>query len=215
MSSGFLAVRLLLGGYIAAHGAQKLFGWFGGHGLGGTGGFMESLGFRPGSSRSRAGALRGWRWCPGPPRVPRPGRSRAHPDSMVVGIGAVHWKNGLFVTSNGVEPPLAWATCAVAVVFAGPGKILGRCRARHRPQHASGWSGPRSSSPWCSRSQISWCAARIRSPRAAEEPEGTYPAGPSPVATGPGACRAAPLGPGAAAGAIGRARNRRRSLPLW
>ena len=44
---------LLLGGWcsgwlMAAHGAQKLFGWFGGYGLAGTGGFFEQLGFRPG-----------------------------------------------------------------------------------------------------------------------------------------------------------------------
>src|SRR5438045_1260896 len=30
------------------HGSQKLFGWFGGHGLEGTGGFLHSLGYRPG-----------------------------------------------------------------------------------------------------------------------------------------------------------------------
>src|SRR5208283_2121385 len=44
----FLAVRLLVGLAMAAHGSQKLFGWFGGYGLAGTGGFFESLGFRPG-----------------------------------------------------------------------------------------------------------------------------------------------------------------------
>lgn len=48
MDSGILALRLVLGVLVAAHGSQKLFGWFGGHGLAGTGGFFESLGFRPG-----------------------------------------------------------------------------------------------------------------------------------------------------------------------
>ena len=52
MSIVLLIVRLILGGGLAAHGTQKLFGWFGGHGLDGTGGFFESLGFRPGK-RSR------------------------------------------------------------------------------------------------------------------------------------------------------------------
>jgi len=48
MSIGLLVLRVLFGGLFAAHGAQKLFGWFGGYGLEGTGGFFDSLGFRPG-----------------------------------------------------------------------------------------------------------------------------------------------------------------------
>ncbi len=48
MTTALLIARLLLGGALFAHGAQKLFGWFGGYGVKGTGGFMESLGFRPG-----------------------------------------------------------------------------------------------------------------------------------------------------------------------
>jgi putative oxidoreductase len=48
MDAGILIARLIVGLAIAAHGAQKLFGWFGGHGLKGTAGFFESLGFRPG-----------------------------------------------------------------------------------------------------------------------------------------------------------------------
>ena len=48
MHTGLLIARLVFGLLMAAHGAQKLFGWFGGYGLNGTGGFMEKLGFRPG-----------------------------------------------------------------------------------------------------------------------------------------------------------------------
>ena len=48
VSAGLLAVRVVLGLLMAAHGAQKLLGWFGGYGLGATGGFFEQLGFRPG-----------------------------------------------------------------------------------------------------------------------------------------------------------------------
>jgi putative oxidoreductase len=48
MDSGILVLRLVLGLLMAAHGAQKLFGWFGGHGLTATGGFFKALGFRPG-----------------------------------------------------------------------------------------------------------------------------------------------------------------------
>ena len=48
MDAGLILARLVIGPLMAAHGAQKLFGWFGGYGLTGTGGFFESLGFRPG-----------------------------------------------------------------------------------------------------------------------------------------------------------------------
>jgi putative oxidoreductase len=43
-----LPLRLLIGVLMAADGAQKLFGWFSGHGLSGTADFLESLGWRPG-----------------------------------------------------------------------------------------------------------------------------------------------------------------------
>src|SRR6267378_3119946 len=57
MDVGLLIARLILGFGISAHGAQKLFGWFGGHGLNGTGGFFESIGFRPGRMFALAAGL--------------------------------------------------------------------------------------------------------------------------------------------------------------
>ena len=48
MNTGLLLLRLVLGFLMAAHGSQKLFGWFGGHGLAAVSGMFESLGFRPG-----------------------------------------------------------------------------------------------------------------------------------------------------------------------
>src|SRR6476620_8530224 len=48
LSAGLLILRLVVGLAMAAHGTQKLFGWFGGHGLTATGGFFEMLGFHPG-----------------------------------------------------------------------------------------------------------------------------------------------------------------------
>ena len=45
---GLLIVRLVVGLVFAAHGAQKLFGWFGGYGPKGTGGWFESIGIKPG-----------------------------------------------------------------------------------------------------------------------------------------------------------------------
>src|SRR5689334_2370841 len=54
---GVLAGRLVLGGLFAAHGSQKLFGWFRGYGLQGTGQYFESLGFRPGRAFAAAAGL--------------------------------------------------------------------------------------------------------------------------------------------------------------
>jgi uncharacterized membrane protein YphA (DoxX/SURF4 family) len=47
MEAGLLLIRVVLGGIMAAHGAQKLFGWFGGHGLAGTRGWLDTMGFTP------------------------------------------------------------------------------------------------------------------------------------------------------------------------
>jgi putative oxidoreductase len=57
MDIGLLILRLVAGLTLAAHGAQKLFGWFGGYGLAGTGGFFQSLGFRPGKLHAVAAGL--------------------------------------------------------------------------------------------------------------------------------------------------------------
>src|ERR1700716_2504110 len=54
---GLFLIRVVLGLIFAARGAQKLFGWFGGDGLTGTGGFLEQLGFRPGKRYATAAAL--------------------------------------------------------------------------------------------------------------------------------------------------------------
>ena len=48
MEIGLVLLRAVVGLLMAAHGAQKLVGWYGGHGLDGTAGFLESLGWRPG-----------------------------------------------------------------------------------------------------------------------------------------------------------------------
>ena len=48
MDAGLLIVRLVFGLLMAAHGAQKLFGWFGGYGLTAVSGYFETMGYRPG-----------------------------------------------------------------------------------------------------------------------------------------------------------------------
>lgn len=122
LSAGLLVVRLLLGLGMAAHGSQKLFGWFGGYGLEGTGGFLEGLGFRPGrifALVAGAGELLGGLLTAvgllgpvGPALIVT---------VMVVAMLAAHRGNGFFAADGGVELPLTYVAGALALAFAGPG----------------------------------------------------------------------------------------------
>lgn len=120
---GFLIARLVIGLLIAAHGAQKLFGWFGGHGLQATGEFFGKLGFRPGRLYATSAGLGelvsgllialGFLGPVGPAILLA---------VMIVAAISVHWRNGLFATTNGIELPLLYGTAAVRFALAGPGR---------------------------------------------------------------------------------------------
>src|ERR1700681_3513040 len=102
-----LIVRLVVGLGFAAHGAQKLFGWFGGYGLAGTGGFFETVGFKPGklfAGAAGAGELLGGLLLV--LGLGGPIGSMLIISVMVVAILAVHIGNGFFAP-KGVElaPP--------------------------------------------------------------------------------------------------------------
>ena len=122
LSTGLLVARLALGLLLAAHGSQKLFGWFGGHGLAGTGGYFESIGFRPGRTFALAAGLAevggglllalGLLGPVGPALVV---------SVMLVAALTVHRAGGLFAMTNGVELPLLYATGAIALALTGPG----------------------------------------------------------------------------------------------
>ncbi|MBA3319687.1 MAG: DoxX family protein, partial [Gemmatimonadales bacterium] len=122
VSAGLLVGRLALGLLMAAHGTQKLFGWFGGHGLAGTGGFFESLGFRPGRAFAAAAAVTeigggllvalGFLGPVGPALIV---------SVMVVAALTVHWGHGLLSTSNGIEVPLLYAAGGLALALTGYG----------------------------------------------------------------------------------------------
>jgi putative oxidoreductase len=122
MDTGLLVLRLTLGGLMAAHGAQKLFGWFGGYGLAGTGGFFEGLGFRPGRLFA---ALAGATEVAGGLLLAfgllGPVGGALVVSVMVVAALSVHWQHGVFATSNGIEVPLLYGTVAVALALTGPG----------------------------------------------------------------------------------------------
>jgi putative oxidoreductase len=122
MNTGLLVLRLVVGLGLAAHGAQKLYGWFGGKGLSGTGRFFESLGFRPGRSFALAAGFAevggGLLMALGLFGPIGPALAIV---IMVVAMVTVHIDNGFFVEQNGVERPLLYAAGAAAIALTGPG----------------------------------------------------------------------------------------------
>jgi putative oxidoreductase len=122
MDAGLLIARLVLGVLMSAHGAQKLFGWFGGYGLNGTAGFLEVLGFRPGrlfvTAASAAEITGGLLLAAG---FLSPVASGLIISVMIVAAVSVHWEHGVFASNNGIEVPLLYGTGAVALALTGPG----------------------------------------------------------------------------------------------
>jgi putative oxidoreductase len=122
MDTGLILIRLVIGLLMAAHGAQKLFGWFGGYGLAGTAGFFDTLGFRPGRffAATAAGAevtsgvlvALGLFGAVGPALML---------SVMIVAAISVHWEHGLFAMSNGIELALIYGVAAAALALTGPG----------------------------------------------------------------------------------------------
>jgi putative oxidoreductase len=122
LGTGLLVARLILGVLMVAHGGQKLFGWLGGYGLAGTAGYFEQLGFRPGRlfviTASLSEMVSGILIALG---LFGPVGSGLLLSVMIVAAVSVHWKNGLFAGTNGVEVPLLYATGAVALALTGAG----------------------------------------------------------------------------------------------
>ena len=123
MDLGLLIIRLVIGLLFIGHGAQKLFGWFGGYGLKGTGGWMESIGIKPGVPMAfLAGMtelLGGLLFAAGL-LTPLAGIMIA--GTMVMAISKVHGANGLWATENGYEYNLTIIAVVIGIAIAGPGQ---------------------------------------------------------------------------------------------
>lgn len=125
MNLGLLVARAVFGLSISAHGAQKLFGWFGGYGIAGTGQFFDSVGFRPGRlmavvagfSEVSSGLLvaLGLLGPIGPALML----------AVMITASSVHWKNGFFALTHGIELPLLYAAAAITLAFVGFGAYSG------------------------------------------------------------------------------------------
>jgi putative oxidoreductase len=124
MSVGLLILRLVVGLGLAAHGAQKLFGWFGGYGIAGTGQFFEGLGFRPGRLHAvQAGLAEVFGGLFLAAGFLTPLGAAAVVAVMLVAAVAVHLKGGFFLQNSGYEYTLVLGAAALALAFTGPGVI--------------------------------------------------------------------------------------------
>jgi putative oxidoreductase len=123
MSYGILLLRLVVGLTLAGHGAQNLFGWFGGHGLQGTAGFFSQIGFRSAGAMAFLAALAetsGLLFALG---LLTPLAALGMAVAMLVAIGSVHFSKGFWAMSGGYEYNLVLATVAIAVTMTGPGRF--------------------------------------------------------------------------------------------
>ena len=122
LDTGLLILRLVLGVVFVGHGAQKLFGWFGGGGLKGTTGWIGSMGIRPAwfwafmASISEFGGgvllLLGFL---------NPLGSLGVTAAMLMAIAKVHWTKGFWSAKGGYEFPLINLAAALAIGFIGAG----------------------------------------------------------------------------------------------
>ena len=130
----------MTGGYFVAHGTQKLFGWFNGHGIEATAGMFGQLGLRPPKAHAFAagaaetggglGLLLG---------AATPLASSAIIATMLTAIRTVHWRNGPFNQDQGYEYNLVLIAAAVALAETGPGSPSIDA-ARGSKMHGPGWA---------------------------------------------------------------------------
>ena len=134
MEIGIALLRLTTGLILATHGAQKLFGWFGGPGLDVTGQFFETIGFLPGRRHALMAGLAetggGLLLALG---LFTPIGAALICSVMLVAV-TVHMKNGFFAQNGGYEYAVVLGVAALSVAFTGPGSLSARCAVRKSPQ---------------------------------------------------------------------------------
>lgn len=122
--TGLLVLRLTTGGLLAGHGAQKLFGWFGGSGLKGTAAIFESIGLKPGTpwaiaasaSEFGGGVLNASGFL-------HPLGPMGTIGAMVMATAKAHWGKPIWASKGGAELPLTNIATASALTLTGPGRF--------------------------------------------------------------------------------------------
>lgn len=121
---GITLLRIITGLTFAAHGSQKLFGWFGGYGLANTAQWMESIGISPGylmaTLAGSAEFFGGLALVIG--LLVRPAAVSLL-FAMLVAIVTVHWSHGFFIGANGFEYALTLAVISATLIIEGAGRF--------------------------------------------------------------------------------------------
>ena len=141
MDIGRTALRLTIGPLFVGHGTQKLFGWFGGHGLDGTAGFFESkLGLKPGKRHAAAAgaseAIGGALLTVG---ALTPVAAGLITGTMITAIRKVHAPKGPWVTEGGYEYNAVADRGDARPDRRRPRPPLGRRAPRSRASRATAW----------------------------------------------------------------------------
>ena len=140
MNLGRTTLRIVLGSLFVGHGTQKLFGWFGGHGLEGTGAFFEKLGLRPGKRQAvAAGAAEAGGGTLLALGALTPVASGLITGTMVTAIRKVHAPKGPWVTNGGYEYNLVIIAAMLALSEIGPGRPSVDASVFPR-LHGNGWA---------------------------------------------------------------------------
>lgn len=123
MDTALLLLRVAVGLLLIGHGTQKLFGWFGGYGVAGTGGFFHSVGFRPGKPMAAVAGLSE----AGGGLLLALGLLTPLAGAVIVGTllvaSSTHLPKGVWGANGGYELPLLYAVVGATVALAGPGAV--------------------------------------------------------------------------------------------
>jgi putative oxidoreductase len=137
---GRLLLRLVVGGLFIGHGAQKLFGWFGGHGLDATAQGFEHLGLRPGRRNAiAAGGAEAGGGALLAAGLATPLAASVLIATMLTAIYRVHAKNGPWASNGGYEYNLVLIAAVLALAELGPGEIS-LDAARGKERSGFGWA---------------------------------------------------------------------------
>ena len=124
MKLGRLLLRVTVGGLFVGHGTQKLFGWFGGHGLEATANMFDSIGMRPGNRNAiAAGVAEAGGGAALAAGFATPLAAATLTSVMLTAINRVHLKNGPWVTNGGYEYNAVLIAAVLALAEVGPGEL--------------------------------------------------------------------------------------------
>lgn len=123
MDTALLLLRVAVGLLLIGHATQKLFGWFGGYGLAGTGGFFDSVGFRPGKPMAAVAGLSE----SGGGLLLALGLLTPLAGAVIVGTllvaASLHLDKGVWGANGGYELPLIYAVVGATLALTGPGTV--------------------------------------------------------------------------------------------